>query len=119
FSASELAARVHAAIERAEVFKSALEDQRLTFLMELHEGVKGSLARASMLLEARDADRERALAAVRDAIGETHEMIGLLDGGPVEWDAVVADLRFELTRGTESAGLQLVMIVEGAAPWLT
>ena len=46
-------------------------------------------------------------------------MLGLLDTGPVAWDVAVAELRFELTRGAEAAGLALSLTVEGSAAWLT
>jgi signal transduction histidine kinase len=95
------------------LMNEALEEQRRLFLMELHDGVKGSLARAAMVLEASDSHDVRVLNAIRDALVETQDMFGLLEAGPVEGSNVIADLRFELTHGARAAGLDVEVTVTG------
>ena len=94
FSGVDVLARVDAACARAEERRRALEEQRLDFVSELHDGVAASLSRAALLLDARgpaDASRRRvrgAEEAVREALAEVRAMFSLLDGPPTPWERV-------------------------------
>ena len=118
FQGDELRARVTSAIERASAHREALEAQRKLFLMELHDGVKGSLARAAMLLSSSDAERGRALDAIQDALAETQDMLSLFDATAVPWEEVVAELRYELGRAGATGGLTVDLVTTGTASWV-
>jgi signal transduction histidine kinase len=87
FTATELRARVHAALRRSGLTQSAVRDEREAWSMELHDGPGGSLTRAAMILEqailtdsfgcfqARDA-----LSSVRSGMEEIRWLIA--GGGP-------------------------------------
>jgi signal transduction histidine kinase len=66
-----------------------------------------------MLLGARVPDPPRALLAVREAIDETRDIFTLVETRPFDWDAAVAELRYELHRGAEAGNLELELAVDG------
>lgn len=111
FSGDELCARIEAAIRKARERTAAIEQQREDLLMDLHDGVCGSLARSILALDtaclphAGDAALASAVTSVRHGLGEAR---GLLDGlgtGAEPWEGLVARLRWESTLACDQAGL--------------
>jgi two-component system sensor histidine kinase UhpB len=106
-------------LERAE-FESeavrvrlALRAQSDAFLMELHDGVQGTLSRAAVLLDAsaREGPQTPRVAAagsaVREALEESGAMLAVLEAAPEPWALLVADARHLLASACEGAQLQL------------
>ena len=93
FSPAELVARLRTAMTRSEARTASLRIQRENFVMDLHDGVTGSLARAARLLDA--GRSERAMSAIRDGLSEARSLMSMLEAGPATLDAVAANLRRE------------------------
>ena len=101
FSGPELVARVDAACARADARRRALDEQRLDFVAELHDGIAACLARAAILLPEGEtepaAERiEGARLAVSEGLSEVRTILSLLDGGSTTWREAVSELRDEL-----------------------
>jgi signal transduction histidine kinase len=105
-----------------ERVEAALREQSAQLMMELHDGVKGTLSRAAVLLHS---ERDGALgtpghrilaaqSAVREAIEESAAMLQALDATPEPWDAMVADLRAAMRSACSDGGLELEFVVERA-----
>lgn len=109
FSPKELEARLLATVRRSEARKRALEAERETLLMEIHDGVSGSLARASILLNARAgaASIEHAREAVRDGLDEVRAINALLSPRAEDWGGVVAAIRRAMTEACTANTLTL------------
>jgi signal transduction histidine kinase len=111
FSPEELRARLQAALDRSEAGRRALEAQRRDFLMELHDGVSATLARAALCLSGDvppdSAAFRRSYELVRAALAESRDILGLLDARLASWDEIVAAIRYELSQECEAARLQL------------
>jgi signal transduction histidine kinase len=99
FAPDELRGRVAAAVERADQRRRALDAQRDSLLMEIHDGVSASLARAAIILGARGGTQEPhlslepALDAIRDGLDEVRAISSLLAPKPGDWSALCADVR--------------------------
>jgi len=102
FAPEELRRRVETALARADDRRRALDDQRDALLMEVHDGVSASLARAAMLLgeaEAEPLALDGARAAVRDGLDEVRAIQRLL----APRGADVAGISGELARAIGDA----------------
>ena len=113
FAGDELVARIAAAIRRAEERSAAIERQREDLLMELHDGVCGTLARAVLALDRASANHPQdgvlagAVVAVREGLGEARGILASLTSSSVPWEEAVAQLRWESSGASERAGLSL------------
>jgi signal transduction histidine kinase len=113
FSSDELRARIATAIGRAEERQANVERERQDLLMELHDGVCSSLARASLMLGpdsasgARDGRAHRAFESVQEGLSEARGLLDALGGGHLSWSAVVGSLRWQLVETADRAGLGL------------
>jgi signal transduction histidine kinase len=113
FSSDELRARIATAIGRAEERQANVEREREDLLMELHDGVCSSLARASLMLGpdsasgARDGRVHRAFESVQEGLSEARGLLDALGGGHLSWSAVVGNLRWQLAETADRAGLGL------------
>lgn len=100
---------------------AAVERQREDLLMELHDGVCGSLARALLALDravAGGGDAQglgAAVASVRTGLAEARGLLGTL-GAAASWDELVARLRWEAVAACERAGVTLALTTDGAPP---
>ncbi|MBL8716134.1 MAG: response regulator [Myxococcales bacterium] len=115
FAPEELRSRVAAAIDRVEGFERALSAQREAVLMEVHDGVSGSLSRAFSLLSALGDgdDLDPARDAIRDGIDEVRALPGLLSPRPATLGAVAADIRRALGDACAAADLTLTLDEQG------
>ena len=102
----------------AEERRLALRLQREELLMELHDGVNASLARAALHLEA-DA-RDAAMDSLREGMSEARLAMTLIEGSPAPLEEVEAELRRDLRAACEPAGLALEFLVRdgGGSGWL-
>lgn len=121
FAPDELRRRVTSAIDRVEGFERALTAQREAVLMEVHDGVSGSLSRAFVLLGSLGDhdDLDPAREAIRDGLEEVRALPQLLAPRPATLDAIAADVRRALGDACQAAGLSLELClpeseVEGA-----
>jgi signal transduction histidine kinase len=128
----------HQSIERAEFFareelteakvSTALRAQYDAFLMELHDGVQGTLSRAAVLLDASSrpsgsegeaAPQSTRLAAVssavREALEESASMLSVLEGAPEDWAQLVSEVRHLCASMCEGAGLELKFVADGSS----
>ena len=123
FSGEELRHRLLAAVERVENHRAALERQRHEILMEIHDGVSASLARALLQLGSLpgDAPTEARTAAARasilEGIEEVRSILSLLATAPQSWDELVATLRRSTSDACEAAGIDLWFEEERSAAW--
>ena len=115
FSSDELRARIAAAIGRMEERQAHVEREREDLLMELHDGVCSSLARASMMLApqstpgALDLRAHRAFESVQEGLSEARGLLDALGAQRQSWSAVMGSLRWQLaeTAGRAGVGLDL------------
>jgi signal transduction histidine kinase len=115
FAGEELAARITAAIDRAAERSAAIERQREDLLLELHDGVCGSLSRAVVGLDRLagrpgadgDGALSRAVDAVREGLTEARSLLTALGSTAETWDVFVAQLRWESASACERADLDL------------
>lgn len=112
FSPDELRSRVSASIERSESRKRALDAQRDALLMEIHDGVSASLARAAILLSDTTADggesASHARDAVRDGLEEVRAITRLLAPKPTDWSTLSAEIRRAMADGCAAAKIKVV-----------
>jgi DNA-binding response OmpR family regulator len=114
FSTAELRARLFGALGRADARRAAVRKAWEDLLMELHDGVKACLSRASILL-ASGGSAPEARAAVREALDESDAMLRLLDGVAEPFPDLLADLRSELASRCEHHALAFDFHVAGDA----
>lgn len=111
FSPDELRSRVSAAIERSESRKRALDAQRDALLMEIHDGVSASLARAAILLadgtSAGTESASHARDAVRDGLDEVRAITRLLAPKPTDWPTLTAEVRRAMSDGCAAAKIKV------------
>lgn len=111
FSPDELRSRVSAAIERSESRKRALDAQRDALLMEIHDGVSASLARAAILLAdgaaANGESTSHAREAVRDGLDEVRAITRLLAPKPTDWTTLTAEIRRAMADGCAAAKIKV------------
>jgi signal transduction histidine kinase len=109
-------------LERGEELRTqaALRAQQDRFLMELHDGIKGRLVRAAVVLAAAD-DRHagdtalgEAASAVREALDESEAILGVLDGHGEPWGELAATIRRDLAEVCERHQLELHMEIAPA-----
>jgi signal transduction histidine kinase len=107
---------VLASIERADEKRRALVEQRDGLLMEIHDGVSGSLARAAMLL----VEGERGACAIvgaRDAISdgleEVRAMARLLAPRASSFDVLAAEIRRATADACDASSIRLAFDVAG------
>lgn len=107
FEPRELLARLARAIERAQARHRALELQREGLLMEVHDGVSASLARASVLLaEAPAAGAiDHARRAIGDGLEEVRAIVTLLAARAGTWDDLTAQIRRSTAEACSGAGI--------------
>jgi len=88
-----------------------LAEQRRALLMEVHDGVSASLARASMALSRGDSEvaRARAQTSIADGIREVSEIMSLLGATAEPWTALVADVRRSIESAAESSSMALTL----------
>jgi signal transduction histidine kinase len=110
FSPEELESRLLAALGRADARRRALDEQRDALLMEIHDGVSGSLSRAAMLLidnrqggAAIDGARE----AIADGLDEVRAVAKLLAPRASSFDVLVAEIRRTMADTVASASIRL------------
>lgn len=112
FSPDELRSRVSASIERSESRKRALDAQRDALLMEIHDGVSASLARAAILLADGTAvggeSASHARDAVRDGLEEVRAITRLLAPKPTDWTTLSAEIRRAMADGCAAAKIKIV-----------
>jgi signal transduction histidine kinase/DNA-binding NarL/FixJ family response regulator len=124
FSGDELAARIKSAIGRASERSAALERQREDLLMELHDGVCGTLTHAALLLSTSssgvvtDARDEKIAHAVRKGLSEARSLLDVLGTKGQSWTELVGSLRWQLTDSATRAGLSLEFSSESASEGL-
>jgi signal transduction histidine kinase len=114
FSTAELRARLFGALARADSRTAAVRKAWDELLMELHDGVKACLSRASILLSSGGGAAE-ARAAVREALDESDAMLRLLEGAAEPLPDLLADLRSELASRCEHHALKFDFQVQGDA----
>lgn len=115
FAGEELAARIMAAVDRAAERSAAIERQREDLLLELHDGVCGSLSRAVVGLDRLagrpgvdgDGALARAIDAVREGLSESRSLLTALGSTAETWDVFVAQLRWESASACERADVAL------------
>jgi signal transduction histidine kinase len=114
FAPEELLSRVMSAVSRARARRRALEAQRETMLMEIHDGVSASLSRAAMLLTGartggRDADEAVgfARAAIADGLDEVRAIARLLAPRATTWPALSAEIRRATAEACAAAAIAL------------
>ena len=115
FSSDELRARIAAAIGRAEERQARVEREREDLVMELHDGVCSSLARASLMLApdsapgALDRRAHRAFESVQEGLSEARGLLDALGARRECWSAVMGSLRWQLaeTAGRAGVGIDL------------
>jgi signal transduction histidine kinase len=118
FSGDELAARIDAAIRRAQRGRDALARQREDLRTDLHDGVCGHLAVALASLERlQESDGRIGQVAVslRRVLVEARALLDTLNATGVSWDDLVAHLQWESAVRCESAGLDLDLSATRAA----
>lgn len=109
FAPDELVERVRSAIRRADARRRGLEAQRDALLMEVHDGVSASLARAAMIL-GRAPTKESigfASAAIADGLDEVRAITRLMSPRATAWRALAADVRRATSDACAAAGLSL------------
>jgi len=107
FSTGELRARIERALRRATERELFLERQRDALMMELHDGVGGSMARASVALSSRDPARlDSARAELDEGLRELRSALHQLERGDAAWDELVAEIRHATAEAAEGAGLE-------------
>ncbi len=120
FSSDELRARIAAAIGRAEERQARVEREREDLLMELHDGVCSSLARASLMLApdstpgALDGRAHRAFESVQEGLSEARGLLDALGASRQSWSALVGGLRWQLAETADRAGLALELALDDA-----
>ncbi len=113
FAPAELVRRILSAVERAEGFKKKLDGQRETLLMEVHDGVSASLARASMILSEDGVDATNlgyARQAIRDGLDEVRAIPRVLAPRPIRFDELAAEMRRAM--GDACAAQKLALDIE-------
>ena len=120
FSSDELRARIGTAIGRMDERRARVEREREDLLMELHDGVCSSLARASLMLApdsasgALDGRAHRAFESVQEGLSEARGLLDALGARPESWSAVVGSLRWQLAETADRAGLGLDLSLDDA-----
>lgn len=112
FSGAELVARLKSAIRRSSDRQAAMEEQRGELLIELHDGVCGSLASALIALDelkirSSEEPLRRATSSVQDGLREARELLSALGSETESLDNVVSYLRWETACASDRAGLEL------------
>lgn len=118
FSPDELRSRVSAAVERAESRRRALEAQRDALLMEIHDGVSASLARAAILLADPSGAAEsagHAREAVRDGLDEVRAITRLLAPKPIDWPTLSAEIRRAMADACAAAKIKVDFAADAGA----
>lgn len=106
FSAGELRARIERALRRSTERELYLERQRDALMMELHDGVGGSLARASVALGSADlAKIDAARAELDEGLLELRGALRQLERGDIAWAELAAEVRLTTAEAAEGAGL--------------
>lgn len=106
FSTAELRARLERALRRAAERELFLERQRDALMMELHDGVGGSMARASVALGSRDPSRlDSARAEIDEGLRELRGALRQLERGDAAWTELAAEVRLATAEAAEGAGL--------------
>ena len=107
FSTGELRARIERALRRTAERELFLERQRDALLMELHDGVGGSMARATASLSAADPSRiEAARAELEEGLRELRSALQQLERGDATWSELAAEVRYQAAEAAEGAGLE-------------
>ena len=120
FSSDELRARIAAAIGRMREREARVERVREDLLMELHDGVCSSLARASLMLApdpaagALDGRAHRAFESVQEGLSEARGLLDALGANRQSWSAVVSSLRWHLVETADRAGLRIELTLDDA-----
>jgi signal transduction histidine kinase len=109
FAPEELEKRLALALERADARKRALDEQRDALLMEIHDGVSGSLSRAAMLLrqDPNDPTFDGAREAIADGLEEVRAIARLLAPRASSFDALVAETRRAMADACSAASITL------------
>lgn len=107
FSTGELRARIERALRRTAERELFLERQRDALLMELHDGVGGSMARATASLASPDPARiEAARAELEEGLRELRSALQQLERGDATWSELAAEIRYQAAEAAEGAGLE-------------
>lgn len=107
FSTGELHARLERALRRAAERELFVERQRDALMMELHDGVGGSMARASVALGSRDPTRlDSARAELDEGLRELRSALQQLERGDLPWPELVAEVRHATAEAADGAGLE-------------
>jgi signal transduction histidine kinase len=120
FSSDELRARIAAAIGRMDEREARVEREREDLLMELHDGVCSSLARASLMLApesaptALDRRAHSAFESVQEGLSEARGLLDALGAGRQSWRAVVGNLRWQLAETAGRAGVAVDLSLDDA-----
>lgn len=113
FAPKELLARVASLVAHAEGRRHALRAERDALLMEIHDGVSGSLARASMLLAARRAESvDHAREAIRDGLEEVRALTRLLSPRSEDWSVVTAAIRRAMSDACAASALHFTFTAD-------
>jgi DNA-binding response OmpR family regulator len=106
FTPHELVSRVARAIDRTARHRGALDRQRDALLMELHDGVCATLARARLLMDAGDASSlDAARGALARALDEARSSFALLEGDEIPLDDLGPDVRRAAAEACEAHGV--------------
>lgn len=106
FSTGELRARLERALRRAAEHELFIERQRDALMMELHDGVGGSMARASVALGSRDPARlDYARAEIDEGLSELRGALRQLERGDTAWFDLAAEVRHATAEAAQGAGL--------------
>src|SRR5690606_5889106 len=99
--------RIERALRRTAERELFLERQRDALLMELHDGVGGSMARATASLSAADPSRiEAARAELEEGLRELRSALQQLERGDATWSELAAEVRYQAAEAAEGAGLE-------------
>ncbi len=113
FAPKELLARVASLVTHAEGRKHALRAERDALLMEIHDGVSGSLARASMLLAARRTESvDHAREAIRDGLEEVRALTRLLSPQSEDWSVVTAAIRRAMSDACAASSIDVTFAAD-------
>ena len=115
FAPNELVSRVSTAIERAEGWREKLDAQRDGLLMEVHDGVSASLARASILLGDPTADPSHVRDAIKDGLDEVRAITRLLAPRAATFGELASEIRRSMADACAANRLELVFESEGEA----
>ena len=114
FAPEELVSRVNGSLSRARARLRALDAQREALLMEIHDGVSASLARAAMLLTGasaggRDAEQATAFAraAIDDGLDEVRAIARLLAPRATTWSTLTAEIRRAMAEACAASKIAL------------